>query len=374
MILIREVKTKRQGKLFTEFPNKLYKKVPAFVPALSIDENTVFNKKKNPVHEYVESIRFLAYKDGKLVGRIAGIINHKINYEFNKKQVRFTRLDMLDDIEITKALIKRVEEWGKETFGMQEIIGPIGFTDMDRQGMLVDGFEYLNLFITIYNAPYYKEHMEKLGFMKDVDWVEKRLTWPQEMPEKVSRASELIRKRYGYRLYKPTSIKDLKTFIYDIFDVYNKAFEELYGFFPVPRKIVDFYLKQVMTIIQLEWVWVVYDKENNIAGFGVVMPSLSMANKKNNGRLFPFGWIRILKALKKYDTLDFYFIAVAPEHQGRGISALIFEDGVKTGVLHGVKYGETGPELEDNIAIQSFWKDFDYIEHRRRRCWIKKID
>ncbi|VEU80736.1 N-acetyltransferase [Haploplasma axanthum] len=373
MILIREVKTKRDARNFTEFPNKLYKDVPAFVPALSMDENNVFNKKKNPVHAYVESIRFLAYKNGKLVGRVAGLVNHKINYEMNKKQVRFTRLDMIDDLEVTKALISAVESWGVETYGMEEIIGPIGFTDFDRQGMLIEGFEYLNLFITIYNAPYYMVHMEKLGFEKDVDWLEKRLNWPQEIPEKVARATELIKKRYGYRLYKPTSKTDLDSFIYDAFEVYNNAFSELYGFYPMPKKIIDFYVKQVIGLVKLEWVWVVYDKNDKIAGFGVVMPSLSIANKKSNGKLFPFGWARILKSLKKYDTLDFYFIAVAPEHQGRGISALIFEDGIKTGVKHGVKWAETGPELENNIAIQSFWKDFDYVEHKKRRCWIKKI-
>lgn len=374
MIVIKEVKTRKDDRNFTNFPNKMYKDVPAFVPALSVDERNVFNKKKNPASDYVESIRFLAYKDNKIVGRIAGLINHKINYTLNKKQVRFTRLDMIDDIEVTKALISAVEKWGYETFGMNEIIGPIGFTDMDRQGMLIEGFEYLNLFITIYNFPYYKDHMEQLGFMKDVDWSEKRISWPTEVPEKVARVTPLIKQRYGYRLYKPKTIKDLDNFVYDAFEVYNNAFKELYGFFPVPKKVIDFYVKQVLGIIRLDWVWVVYDKEDNIAGFGVVMPSLGMANKKNNGRLFPFGWVRILKALKKYDTIDFYFIAVDPKHQNRGVSALIFEDAIKTGIKHGVKFAETGPELVDNIAIQSFWKDFNYIEHRKRRCWIKQID
>lgn len=373
MIKIIEVTTKKQGKLFTDFPNKMYKKVPAFVPALSIDEHNVFNPKTNPTHTYVEAIRFLAYKDNKLVGRVAGLVNHKINYETNVKQVRFTRLDMIDDIEVTKALIKAVENWGVETFGMTEIIGPIGFTDMDRQGMLVEGFEYINMFITIYNFPYYVTHMEELGFAKDVDWLEKRINWPTEVPEKVSRASAMIQKRFGYRLYKPKSGKDIEGFAMEAFKVYNDAFSELYGFYPVPEKIAAFYLNQVKTIIRNEWVWVVYDKEDKIVGFGVVMPSLGMANKKNNGKLFPFGIFRLLKALKKYDTIDFYFIAVSPEHQNRGVSALLFEDAIATGIKKGVKFAETGPELEDNSAIQSFWKDFDYIEHKRRRCWIKKI-
>lgn len=373
MITIKEVTSKKQGRIFTNFPNKMYKKVPSFVPALSVDERNVFNPKKNPTHAYVESIRFLAYKNGKLVGRIAGLVNHRLNYETNIKQVRFTRLDMIDDIEVTKALINAVENWGKETFGMNQIIGPIGFTDMDRQGMLIEGFEHINLFITIYNFPYYKVHMEELGFAKDVDWLEKKISWPTEMPEKVSRASAMIQKRFGYRLYKPKNVNDIDNFVYEAFEVYNAAFAELYGFYPVPEKIAAFYLNQVKSIVRPEWVWVVYDKEDKIAGFGLVMPSLSMANKKNNGKLLPFGIFRILKSLKKYDTIDFYFIAVAPEHQNRGVSALLFEDAIATGIKKGVKFAETGPELEDNFAIQSFWKDFDYIEHKKRRCWKKDI-
>lgn len=373
MITIKEVKTRKESKIFTNFPNKMYKDVKAFVPALSVDEHTVFNKLKNPAHEYVSSVRYLAYKGKTVVGRIAGLVNHKINYNQNKRQLRFTRLDMIDDINVTKKLISAVEDWGKENFNTNEIIGPIGFTDMDRQGLLVDGFDELNLFITIYNFPYYMVHLEELGFKKDVDWLEKRIKWPNEVPEKLSRVSKMVQKRYGYRLFKPKNMKDVDSFLYDIFKVYNDAFQDLYGFLPLPDKVIDFYLKQVRTILQLDWVWVVYDKEDNIAGFGVVMPSLGMANKKNNGKLFPFGFLRIMKALKSYDTIDFYFIAVDEKHQNKGVTALIFEDGIKTGIEKGVKWAETGPELELNHQIQAVWRDFDYVNHKRRRCYIKEI-
>lgn len=372
MIEIREVKTKKEAKLFTDFPNKLYKNVDAFVPALSLDEMNVFNKDKNPVHEYADSIRFLAYKNNKIVGRVAGIVNHKINYFSNKREVRFTRLDMIDDIEVTKALLDAVINWAKENYNCNHMIGPIGFTDMDRQGMLVEGFEELNLFITIYNAPYYPKHLEKLGYMKDVDWLEKRISWPTEIPEKVTRASELIQKRYGYRLFKPKNMKDVESVLGGIFKIYNDAFNDLYGFLALPPKVVDFYVKQVKSIIQMDWIWVIYDKEDNIVGFGLAMPSLGPVNKKNNGKLLPFGIFRLLRALKKYDTIDFYLIAVDPKHQNKGVSALIFEDGIKTGVLKGVKYAETGPELEQNHQIQNGWRDFEYVEHKRRRCY--KID
>jgi len=373
MILIKEVKTRCEIKKFTEFPNKLFKKIKAFTPALSMDERNVFNKKKNPAHEYVDSIRFLAYKDNKLVGRIAGIVNHKLNYELGKKQVRFTRLDMIDDINVTTALINAVVTWGKENFITNEIIGPIGFTDLDRQGMLIDGFEELNLFITIYNEPYYKDHMEKLGFLKDVDWIETRISWPPIVPDKLAKATDLIKKRYGFYLHKPKSKKEIPGLIYEVFDIYNIAFKSLYGFYPITRKVIDYYVKQVISLVQLDWIWLVYDSKNEIAGFGVAMPSLGLANKKNNGKLFPFGWLRILKALKKNNSIDFYFIAVKPEHQGKGLPALIFEDGIKVGVKHNIKWAETGPELEKNFAILSFWQGFDHKHHRRRRCWIKEI-
>lgn len=372
MITIKEVKGLCDSIRFTEFPNKLYKDVEPFVPALSMDERNVFNKKKNPVHEYCESIRFLAYKDGKIVGRIAGIINHKINKAFNKKEVRFTRIDMIDDFLVTKTLIQTIEDWGKSK-GMNEMIGPIGFTDLDRQGLLVEGFDELNMFITIYTHPYYVTHLEKLGFLKDVDWTEKQIYWPTEVSDKVKRGAEIARKRYGYELVKYKKKKDLFKHIYDAFDIYNNAFEELYGFFPLTGKVMDYYIKQMIAIIQLDYVWYVFDKEKNIVGFTVIMPSLAKVNKRNNGHLFPFGWFRLLRALKKYDVIDLYFVAVDPKHQGRGIIALMFEDGTITGARHGVKYAETGPELELNTAIQNQWKSFEYREHKRRRCYRKQI-
>lgn len=377
MIIIKEVKTTKEAKLFTSFPNKLYKNVEAFVPALSIDEMNVFNKKKNPVHEYAESIRFLAYKNNAIVGRIAGIINHKWNRDNNKRYARFTRIDMIDDINVTKALIDTIENWAKDQ-QMDTLIGPIGFTDLDRQGMLVDGFDQLNMFITIYNHPYYHEHLETLGFTKDVDWLEKKVSWPEDLEhhlyKKISKGSEYVKKKFGYHLFKPKRRKDIFKYIYEAFDMYNKAFSELYGFYPITEKVMDYYIKQMILIVRKEYVWFVLDKEDNVVGFGIIMPSLAIANKKNNGKLFPFGWLRILKALRKYSVMDFYFIAVAPEHQGRGVISLIFEDGLKNTIKNGVHFAETGPELELNHAIHAQWKDFDFVEHKRRRCYIRAID
>lgn len=373
MITIKEVKTRKEGHLFTEFPNKMYKNVDAFVPALSLDERNVFNKQKNPVHEYCDSIRFLAYQDGKIVGRIAGIINYKINEALKLKQVRFSRIDMIDDIEVTKTLIKAVEDWGKG-YGCDTIIGPIGFTDLDRQGMLFEGFEHLNMFITIYNHPYYPKHLEQLGFIKDAIWSEKKVFSPKEIPDKVSRGARIARERYGMKLVKIKRKKDVYQHIYQAFDMYNVAFSELYGFFPISRAVMDYYIKQMLLLVQLDYLWFVYDQDNQMAGFGVVMPSLAKANKKSNGHLFPFGVFRLLRATKKYDVIDLYFIAVDPKHHGKGLIAMMWEDGLKTMLKKGVKYAETGPELEDNLKMQNNWKNFDNIDHKRRACYKKAIE
>ncbi|WP_025725259.1 GNAT family N-acetyltransferase [Acholeplasma granularum] len=372
-IVIKVVESKKEAKAFTEFPNKLFKDVEAFVPALSFDELNVFDKVKNPAHEYCESIRFLAYRNKKIVGRIAGIINHKYNKEFETKIVRFSRIDMIDDIKVTEKLIKTIETWGHSK-GMNQIIGPIGFTDMDRMGLLVEGFEYLNMFITIWNPPYYLEHLEKIGFIKDVDWIESIIPWPKELPEKVQRGAEIVRRRFGYELVKIKKIKELDKYVYDAFDVYNEAFSELYGFYPLSKSVMEYYIKQVKSLVKLDFLWFVLDKEKKVIALGLMMPSLALANKKNNGKLFPFGFIRLLRSLKKFNTIDFYFIAVDPEHQGKGVITLIMEDGIKNGIKYGVVQALTGPELENNVKIQSQWKDYNPTLYKRRRCLIKDIN
>jgi GNAT superfamily N-acetyltransferase len=372
MIIIKEVKTWLDSIRFTEFPNKMYKNIPAYVPALSLDERNVFNPKINPVFEYCDAIRYLAYEDGKIVGRIAGIINHQWNEARGIKTGRFSRIDMIDDIDVTKALIDQVTEWVKG-YGMTDLIGPIGFTDLDRQGMLVEGFDELNMFITVYNHPYYKEHLEILGFVKDVDWTEKQIKWPTEVSEKIRRGSEVAKKRYGYELIKCQKKKEVFTYIYEAFDMYNIAFNELYGFYPISSKVMDYYIKQMIMLINLDFLWFVLDKEKKVVGFTVIMPSLALANKKSNGKLFPLGVFRLLRSIKKYDVIDLYFIAIDPKHQGHGIIAMMFEDGLITTHDKHVRFAETGPELELNVSIQNQWKDFEYREHKRRRCYKKSL-
>lgn len=371
-IEIIEVKTRKQINLFTEFPNKLYKNVKDYVPPLSRDEKNLFNKKKNPCHDYCDSIRFLAYKNNKLVGRIAGIINFNWNQQVNEKILRFTRLDMIDDIEVTKALFDRLIKWGKQ-YNLNKVIGPIGFADTDRQGMLVEGFNEKGSFITIYNHPYYVKHLEELGFLKDVDWIEKRITIPSEVPEKLLKVSNLIKKRYGYYLVDLKSRAQLRKEIPSVFNIYNEAFMKLYGFYPLTDKVRDYYINQFIGIIKLDYVWIIKDKNDDVIGMGVVNPCLANASKKSKGKLFPFGWYRILKAIKHNTVVDFYFIAIKPEFQSKGVLALLLESGLKSLIKNGIKYAETGPELEENYQVQAIWKDYDYIEHKRRRCFKKEL-
>ncbi|CDR30645.1 Uncharacterised protein [Acholeplasma oculi] len=373
MIQIKEVLTKKEAIIFTRFPSTLFKDIPSYVPALEMDELLVFDKLKNPVHEYCESVRFLAYKDNLVVGRIAGIINHQYNKEFSTKTVRFSRIDMIDDIEVSKALLDAVSRWGLSK-GQTDVIGPMGFTDMDRMGLLVEGFEYLNMFITIWNPPYYMEHLEKLGYIKDVDWIESMIPWPSYVPEKVKRGAYITQKRFGYELVKLKSKRELNKYIYEAFNVYNDAFKSLYGFLPITTKVMDYYIKQMKSLVKLEFLWFVKDKNQKVVGFGLMMPSLSLANKKNDGKLLPFGFLRLLKSIKKFNVIDFYFIAVDPSHQGKGVLSLIMEDGIKEGNKQGVLYALTGPELEQNTSIQAQWKDFNPTMIKRRRSYKKSID
>lgn len=373
MYYIKQVTGKKDINTFTELPNRLFKNNQFFVPALSMDERNVFDAKKNPALKYCDAVRYLVFDhQNQAVGRIAGIINHKLNQAHNQKTARFTRMDMIDDLAVSKLLMDTITAWAKAK-DMDSIIGPMGFSDMDRMGMLIDGFDQLNLFITIWNPDYYMKHLESLGFIKDVDWSERKITWPTQMPEKVERISSLVKQRYGYRLIKINHKKDIDKYAYEAFEVYNHAFMQLYGFHPLNKDLMTYYIKQVKSLVQLEYLWFVVDKENKIVGFGVIMPSLSLANKKSNGKLLPLGWWRILRSLKKHTTVDFYFIAVDEKHQARGVLSLIMEDAIKIGIQKGVKFAETGPELDDNLKIHQQWQAFNHVIHRKRRAYKKNI-
>lgn len=370
---IREVLTKKDLKKWVDFPNKLYKNEKNFVPFLFDDEMATFTKAKNPAYEFCETKLFLAYKDNKIVGRIGGLINHAANKKWKTNSVRFTRFDFIDDYEVSKALFDKVVEYGKEN-GFTEIIGPIGFTDMDHEGMLVEGYDEFNMSVTFYNHPYYLEHMNKLKLEKEIDWVEYQLTVPTEIDPKLEKMSEFLQKRNNYKLVVYNDRKVLAKDAFEAFKVIDEAFSILYGSVPLTDKVIEKALADYVPIVNLKYICSIRDKDDNIAGFAVLVPSIAKALKKSNGRMFPFGMFRLLSALKgKNDTLEMYFIAVKPEHQKKGLPAILMHHLLKVCIENNIKYCETGPELEVNADVQGLWKGFDARQHKRRRCFKKKI-
>ncbi len=371
MIVIKEITSKRDKKKFIDFPNKLYRDNKYYVPPLFLDELEMLDPKTNAAYEYCETRFFLAYRDGKIVGRICALINHAYNKKINGKQMRFCRFDVIDDFEVTKKLFEPVFAWAKER-GLNQIIGPIGFSDLDKQGLLIEGFEEESNTITIYNHPYYIEHLEKLGFVKDVDWIEFQIFCPETISERINRMANVIMKRYGYQIIKFKKRKEMAPYVRTGFEIINEAFAPLYGTVPLNEGQIKKAMKQFVTFVNLDFLYVVANKEGEMIGLGLMVPSLNAATKKSNGRLFPFGFIRALRALKKPKVLDMLMIAVRPEYQNLGVNVLLLCEGIKSSIKYGVSHAETGPELETNHNVQALWKEFDVRQHRRRRCY--KLD
>ena len=372
-VVIKEVLTKKELKKWVEFPNKLYKGNKYYVPFLFNDEVETFSKKINPAYDFCETKLFLAYKDGKIVGRIAGLINHAYNEKWNKKAIRFTRFDFIDDYEVSESLLNEVIKWGKES-SLNEVMGPIGFTDMDHEGMLIEGFEEKNMSITFYNYPYYIDHMEHLGLKKDVDWVEYQLMVPEKTDERMKRISEYLQKKYGYHAVFYNKRKNLLDEAKEAFKLIDKEFGKLYGTVPLTNRVIDKAIADYIPLVNLKYICTIKDKNEKIVGFAVLVPSIAEALKKSNGKLLPFGIFRMLRALKgKNDTLEMFFVAVDEAHQKQGLPAIIIDQMLKMLIENKVRICETGPELELNEAVQSMWKTFDARQHKRRRCWIKEI-
>lgn len=373
MVIIKEVKTKKDLKKWVDFPNKLYKGVDAYVPFLMDDEISTFTKKTNPAHDFCETKILLAYKDNKIVGRICGLINHAYNKKWHKNAMRFTRFDFIDDYEVSQALFDAVVSWAKER-SLTSIMGPIGFTDLDHEGMLVEGFDEMNMSITFYNHPYYLDHMERLGLRKDIDWVEYQIFVPDAPNEKFEKIADHLLKRSGYTLVTYTDRKVLMQEAYEAFKVVDEAFSSLYGTVPLTDRVIDQAIKDNISLMNLDYICSVKDKDGAIIGFAVLVPSIAKALKKCNGRMFPFGIFGLLNALRgKNDVLEMYFVAVKEAHQKKGIPAILMNQMIKVAIKNGVKYCETGPELETNQNVQSLWKTFDSRHHKRRRCYIKEI-
>ena len=374
-IIIKKVSSKKELKTFIRFNYELYKGNPYSVPDLYDDMLNTFSSKKNAAFEFCEAEYFLAYKDNKVVGRIAAIINNRANQTWDKKEVRFGWIDFIDDEEVSSALLKAVEDWGKQK-GMDTITGPLGFTDMDAEGMLIEGFDQLGTMATIYNYPYYPQHMEKLGFEKDADWVEFKLYVPDQLPEKFVRISEIILQKYKLKIKKLTR-KEIKEKHYGqkIFDLINEAYAPLYGFSKMTQGQIDQYVNTYLPLLDLRMVSIVETEDGELVAAGISMASLSKALQKAKGRILPFGWFYLLKALfiKRPKVLDLLLVGVKPEYQSKGVNALLFYDLVPTFKKMGFVYGESNPELEENKKVQAQWSAFESVQHKRRRAFKKAI-
>ena len=375
-IEIREVQPVKKELLeFVHYPiDNLYKDNKYYVPALVLDEVGTLSPDENPAFDFCQSVYYMAYKDGKPVGRIAGIINNAVNEKMGEKDLRFGFVDFIDDKEVSSKLFEAVEKWGKAR-GMERMVGPLGFTDMDPEGLLVEGYDQVSTMATIYNYPYYVDHIEALGFKKDNDWVEFKIYVPDAIPEKHQRISDIISRKYELQTIKYTSAKKIvRDYGQAIFKLVNEAYMNLYGYSPLTPKQINHYIKMYVPILRLENVSLIIDKNRELVGVGIALPSMSKALIKGRGRMFLTGWLQYLKALKgRNNVVDLMLVAIKPEYQSKGVNALLFTDLIPYFIKNGYEYAESNPELEENQKVQSQWQYFRTEQHKRRRAYIKDI-
>ncbi len=372
-IVVKEVIDANGLKTFINFPYQLYKNHPYFIPPLKFDEKLTLSKDKNPAFDYCEAKYWLAYKSGKVVGRIAAILNKSYIEKWGNKFLRFGWIDFEEDINITQALLQQVENWAKE-LNMIAVHGPMGFTDLDHEGMLVEGFDQLGTLATIYNYPYYPKFLEELGYKKEVDWVEYKITLPKEVPEKLEKLASIVERRNHVHVAKIKKAKEIKKYAKDIFHLINTTYADLFGVVPLTEKQITTYTNQYFSFIKPEFVPLVLNDEGKLIAFAVSMPSLSKALQKAKGSLFPLGFAYILKAMNKNNLGDLYLVGVDKAYQGKGINAILMHELTKTFLKNKIEYAESNPELELNKSVQSIWQYYDATQHKRRRCFIKHIN
>ena len=374
-VTIKRVESKAELKKFVRFANNLYKGNKYYVPSIVFDELTTFDKNKNGAYEFCDTELYMAYKDGEAVGRVAAIINHKANERWKAKQVRFGWIDFIDDIEVSSALLDAVAQFGK-AHGMEQIVGPLGFTDFDPEGMLVEGFDRLSTMALIYNHPYYPEHLKQLGYTKETGWVEYRITIPDQVPERYAKIAETVMERYNLTIRKLTRRQIMRSnYGQKFFELINQTYCNLYGYSLLSPKQIDSYVDLYLSLVDTRMLTFIENAEGELVAAGASIPSLSEALQKCNGELFPFGWWHLIKAMffKRSDTLDLLLIGVRPDYQNCGVNSLMFYDLIDRYRAMGFKYAETNANLESNEKVQAMWRPFDKELHKRRWVFGKDI-
>jgi len=371
-IKVKQVLNSSDLELFIKFPMELYKGNPYYVPPLINEEKSIWMKEENPALQYSEAAQFLAYKGENIVGRIAVMINHKEEKELGIRKVRFGWLDFINDIEVSKSLINTAIEYAKSK-GISKIEGPMGFTNLDKAGMLTKGFDKLATMIGIYNFDYYPKHMEQLGLVKEKEWVEFEINFPDTLPDKVEKFSNLIAEKYELELVKFKAKKDILPLVDSMFKLLDDTYKNLSTYTPITEEQIKHYKEKYFKFIDKDYIVCIKDKSGSLISFAITMPSYSKALQKAKGKLFPFGWWHLLNAGKKNDRANFYLIGIHPQYQKRGVTAIIFKEIYETFKKKGVKFLETNPELEENASIQALWQDYNPINHKRRRTYSLEI-
>ncbi|HLG34203.1 MAG TPA: hypothetical protein VI757_04925 [Bacteroidia bacterium] len=371
-IIIKEAISKSDMKKFVAFPFKLYAKNKYWIPPLISNEIATLDRKKNPAFDYCKAKYWLAYRDGKIAGRIAGIINDSYIKKWKNKYARFGWIDFIDDTEVSKALLSTVEKWAMEN-GLNAVHGPLGFTDLDYEGMLVEGFEELGTMATIFNYPYYPVHLKQHGYAADISWIEFEIKPMQKANERLERLASLMEKKLELTIVRTKKAREILPYAREIFDVMNSAYENLYGVVALTDRQVEYYIKLYFGFIRAEFVSIILDKAGQVVAFGITMPSLSLALQKAKGRLFPFGFIHLMKAMKKNDRADLLLVGIRPDYQRKGLNAILMSEMNKVYLNNHIKVAESNPELETNVLIHSFWKSFDSRQHKKRTCFIKQL-
>jgi hypothetical protein len=371
-VIIESCDSYAQLEVFTQFPYDLYRSNNYWIPPLKKQELYSLQRDRNPALKNIHCNFWIVYKDGKVAGRTGAVINPEYNKKTGKSLCRLTRTEFIDDFEVSSALFNTAEKWAQEN-GMDGVNGPLGFTNLDHQAILIEGFDQLPSIASEYHLPYYKDHFEKAGYEKEMDWIEFRLSLGESIPEKAVKLSELILKRYNLNVIHFKSKQEIKNIAPRIFELLNKSFNDLFSFINMEEDIASYYTDKYFDLIDPEFIKVIEDKEKNLVGFIISLPSLSLAMKKANGRLFPFGWYHISKALKKPTVVDLLLTAIHPDWQAQGISAILITELQKIMIKHRVKFVETTGIIETNDKAINHWKNYEHLQHKRKRCFIKNF-